>query len=175
MNDPIDQDLLAIAAAWAQPHQPQATFEAVGAALKQRVGYGLYTITHILPGGREVERLHSTNPQAYAVGGRKPVVANAYREQMFGQGRPFLGRSPADFAPFFPDHPFIVSLGLGSVINLPLAFDGVPLGSVNILDREGAYDESHVEPAFAIARMVIPALLGRSLLVAQEEQRRENA
>ncbi len=60
------------------------------------------------------------------------------------------------------------------MINLPLAFDGVPLGSVNILDREGAYEERHVEPALAIARMVVPALLGRSLLVAGEEQRREN-
>ncbi len=174
MTNLLEQDLAAVAAAWAAPGQPQATFEAVGEALKRRVGYGLYTITHILPGGLEVERLHSTNPDAYAVGGRKPIVPNAYRDQMFGQGRPFLGRRPADFAPYFPDHAFIVSLGLGSVINLPLAFDGVPLGSVNILDREEAYEERHVEPALAIARMVIPALLGRSLLVAGEEQRREN-
>ena len=165
MSMTIEQELRAIAATWSAPQQPQATFEAIGAALKRQIGYGLYTITHILPGGREVERLHSTNPEAYAVGGRKPVLENAYRKQMFGEGRPFLGRKPSDFAPYFPDHEFIVSLGLGSVINLPLSFDGTPLGSVNILDREEAYDESHVDIALAIARMVIPALLGRSLTV----------
>jgi hypothetical protein len=94
------------------------------------------------------------------------VIKDAFREKVFGTHQPFLGRKPADFAPYFPDHDFIVSLGLGAVINVPLVFDGAALGSVNILDREGAYDEKHVETATAIARMVVPALLGRSLAVA---------
>lgn len=166
MTKTLEQDLKTIAETWAAANQPHATFDAAGAALKRHVGYGLYTITHVLPGGKEVERLYSTNPVAYAVGGRKPVIKDAFREKVFGTHQPFLGRKPADFAPYFPDHDFIVSLGLGSVINVPLVFDGAALGSVNILDREGAYDEPHVETATAIARMVVPALLGRSLAVA---------
>lgn len=166
MTKTLEQDLRAIAKAWEATNQPEAIFAAVGEALKRHVGYGLYTITHALPGGKEVERLYSTNLEAYAVGGRKPVKKDAFRDKVFGAHQPFLGRKPADFAPYFPDHDFIVSLGLGSVINVPLVFDGTALGSVNILDREGAYDETHVEKATAIARMVVPALLGRSLAVA---------
>ncbi|MCA0399900.1 MAG: GAF domain-containing protein [Proteobacteria bacterium] len=166
MTKTLEQDLRAIALAWQDSAQPQATFEAVGEALKRHVGYGLYTITHALPGGKEVERLYSTNEAAYAVGGRKPVQKDAFREKVFGTHQAFLGRSPADFKPYFPDHDFIVSLGLGSVINVPVVVGGIALGSVNILDREGAYDETHVEKATAIARMVAPALLGCSQMVA---------
>jgi GAF domain-containing protein len=50
-------------------------------------------------------------------------------------------------------------MGLGSVMNLPLVFGGEVLGTVNLLDREGAYDERHVEPALTIARQILPALL----------------
>ncbi len=167
MSPPLTQSLAAIARAWRDPAQPQATFEAAGEAFREQIGFGLYTVTHILPGGREVERLYSTNPAAYAVGGRKPVIPNAFREQMFGSGKPFLGRTPADFSPYFPDHAFIVSLGLGCVINLPLFFAGAPLGSVNLLDREGAYDTRHVEPALAIAQMVVPALIARGMVAAE--------
>ncbi len=169
MNDPLDQELTAIAAAWAAPGQPQATFEAVGEALKRRIGYGLYTITHILRADWRwsdfippIGRLCRGWPQADR--------AECLPRSDVRPGPPLPGKTAGRFRPYFPDHAFIVSLGLGSVINLPLAFDGVPLGSVNILDREGAYEERHVEPALAIARMVVPALLGRSLLVAGEEQ-----
>ncbi|MHB2170039.1 GAF domain-containing protein [Alsobacter sp. R-9] len=167
MSPPLTLSLARVARAWRDASQPAATFEAAGEAFREQVGFGLYTVTHILPGGREVERLHSTNPAAYAVGGRKPVIPNAFREQMFGTGQPFLGRTPVDFSPYFPDHAFIVSLGLGCVINLPLFFAGAPLGSVNLLDREGAYDTEHVEPALAIAQMVVPALIARGLAVAE--------
>lgn len=166
MSPPLTESLARVADAWRDADQPRATFEAAGAAFREQIGFGLYTVTHILPGGREVERLYSTNPEAYAVGGRKPVIPNAFREQMFGTGTPFLGRTPADFSPYFPDHAFIVSLGLGCVINVPLFFGGAPLGSINLLDREGAYDTPHVAPATAIARMVVPALIARGLTAA---------
>jgi hypothetical protein len=148
-----------IALAWSAPGQPQATFAAAGEAFRDHIGFGLYTITHILPGGAEVERLHSTRPDIYPVGGRKPVVQNAYRAQVFGEHKPFLGRTVEDFRAFFADHETISAMGLGAVINLPLVYDGVGLGTVNLLDRAGAYDTHHLAPAVAISRMVLPALL----------------
>ncbi|CAN1570283.1 hypothetical protein MCEMSEM23_03183 [Rhabdaerophilaceae bacterium] len=161
MTPDLDRDLRALAQTWQEPSQPQATFLVAGEVLQRHIGFGLYTITHILPGGLEVERIFSTNPTAYAVGGRKPVLPSAFRDQVFGSMQPFLGRRPADFIPYFPDHAFIVSLGLGAVINVPLIFDGAGLASLNILDREGAYDDHHLAPAMAIARMIVPALLKR--------------
>jgi hypothetical protein len=159
VSDRLASDLDDVVRAWQEPGQPGATFAAAGEAFRRHVGFRLYTITHVLPGGREVERVHSTDEASYPVGGRKPVTPNAFRDQVYGSKRPFLGRTPADFSPFFPDTPFIVSLGLGSVINIPLVFDGAALGSVNLLDREGAYDEAHLDPAMRVARLIMPALL----------------
>ncbi|MBZ6074827.1 GAF domain-containing protein [Microvirga puerhi] len=144
---------------WALPRQPQALLEAAGEAFAQTVGYRLYTVTRMLAGGREVERIHSTNPDVYPVGGRKPILPNAYTQQVRNDMKPFLAKTPAGFAPLFPDHETITGLGLGCVMNLPIVFGGAVLGTVNLLDREGVYDERHVDLAMLIARQILPSLL----------------
>lgn len=153
---------LEVQAAWAAPAQPRALLEAAGQAFATVVGFGLYTVTRILSGGREVERIHSTNPAVYPVGGRKPVLANAFTDRINTARRPFLAVSPTGFAPLFPDHATITGLGLGAVMNLPVLFGDTVFGTVNLLDREGAYDEDDLEPAMIIARQILPALLDPS-------------
>ena len=154
---------LRVQEAWALPGQPRPILEAAGEAFQAAVGHRLYTVTCMLAGGREVERIHSTMPEVYPVGGRKPVLPNAFNDRVRGEKKPFLAKTPAGFAPLFPDHATITGLGLGCVMNLPVVFDGEVLATVNLLDREGAYDESHVEPATAIARQLLPALLAWSV------------
>jgi GAF domain-containing protein len=153
---------LGVNRAWAEPNQPSATLEAAGGAFARTVGYRLYTVTRMLRGGLEVERVYSTNVAVYPVGGRKPVLPNAYTQRVRGEMKPFLARTPSEFAPLFPDHETIVGLGLGSVMNLPVVFDGAVLGTVNLLDQEGAYHEQHVEHAMLIAQQLVPALLETS-------------
>jgi hypothetical protein len=148
--------------AWAAPQQPAAILEAAGEAFNEAVGHKLYTVTRMLAGGREVERIHSTNKDVYPVGGRKPVLPNAYTQRVRGEMKPFLAKTPAGFAPLFPDHETITSLGLGCVMNLPIIFGGAVLGTVNLLDREGAYEERHVDMAMIIARQILPVLLERA-------------
>lgn len=155
----IDRMALAVQDAWASPQQPEAVLEAAGEALMEAVGHRLYSVTVMLAGGREVERIHSTMPDVYPVGGRKPVLPNAYTERVRVEMKPFLAKTPAEFAPLFPDHETITGLGLGCVMNLPIIFAGNVLGTVNLLDREGAYDERHVEPAMTIARQILPVLV----------------
>jgi hypothetical protein len=154
--------------AWAMPGQPGAILDAAGIAFAAAVGHRLYTVTRMLAGGREVERIHSTNPEVYPVGGRKPVTPNAYTQRVRSERKPFLAKTLAQFAPLFPDHEVITGLGLGSVMNLPIVFGGAVLGTVNLLDREGAYGERHVEPAMIIARQILPALLEQG---AQHQRR----
>ncbi|MBM1169950.1 GAF domain-containing protein [Microvirga arabica] len=145
--------------AWAASQQPSAILEAAGEAFDEAVGHKLYTVTRMLAGGREVERIYSTNQDVYPVGGRKPVLPNAYTQRVRGEMKPFLAKTPAGFAPLFPDHETITGLGLGCVMNLPIIFGGAVLGTVNLLDREGAYEERHVDMAMIIARQILPVLL----------------
>lgn len=155
----INQLAFDVQNAWASPQQPEVVLEAAGRALMEAVGHRLYSVTVMLAGGREVERIHSTMPDVYPVGGRKPVLPNAYTERVRVEMKPFLAKTPAEFAPLFPDHETITGLGLGCVMNLPVIFAGSVLGTVNLLDREGAYDEHHVEPAMTIARQILPVLV----------------
>ena len=159
MTADIHRLALKVQEAWASPGQPAAVLEAAGDAFAEAVGHRLYSVTVMLAGGREVERIHSTMPDVYPVGGRKPILPNAYTDRVRGEMKPFLAKTPAGFAPLFPDHATITGLGLGCVMNLPIVFGGAVLGTVNLLDREGAYDERHVEPAMIIARQLLPALL----------------
>lgn len=150
---------LSVQNAWSLPNQPAAALEAAGEALSRAVGHRLYTVTRNLAGGREVERIHSTNPEVYPVGGRKPVLPNAFTQRVRQEMKPFLAKTPSGFIPLFPDHETITGLGLGCVMNLPVIFGGSVLGTVNLLDREGAYGEHHVEPAMIIARQLLPVLM----------------
>lgn len=158
MKDVI-QLAMSVQNAWAAPQQPAAILEAASKAFDEAVGHKLYTVTRMLAGGREVERIHSTNKDVYPVGGRKPVLPNAYTQRVRGEMKPFLAKTPAGFTPLFPDHETITGLGLGCVMNLPIVFGGAVLGTVNLLDREGAYEERHVDRAMIIARQILPALL----------------
>ncbi|NIX76344.1 GAF domain-containing protein [Microvirga terricola] len=155
----VAQLALGVQQAWAAPQQPSAVLEAAGQAFATFVGHRLYTVTRNLAGGREVERIHSTNPEVYPVGGRKPVLPNAFTERVRKERKPFLASTPAGFTPLFPDHETITGLGLGCVMNLPIVFGGELLGTVNLLDREGVYQEHHLEPAMVIARQILPVLL----------------
>jgi hypothetical protein len=159
MTVDIAQLALTVQKAWASPQQPAAVLEAAGHAFMEAVGHRLYSVTVMLAGGWEVQRIHSTMPDVYPVGGRKPVLPNDYTKRVRVEMKPFLAKTPAEFAPLFPDHETITGLGLGCVMNLPIVFAGTVIGTVNLLDREGAYDERHVEPGMTIARQILPVLL----------------
>lgn len=158
MNDRLDLER-AVQAAWSEAGQPMASLQAADRAFQELTGHMLFTVTRIMSGGTEIERLYSTVPEVYAVGGRKPIELATWSDTDEGAQSPFLGRTPAEFKDVFPDHAEITALGIGSVINLPVVFNGRVLGSVNLHDREWAYDEKHLVPGMKLARQLVPALL----------------
>ncbi len=114
------------------------TFQQLGEQLRAAPGYRLFTVSHILPGRAEVERIFTTMPGPYPIVGSKPMDASAWTSQM-ARGECFVANQPQDFGEHFGDLSTILSLGLGSVINLPV-FDGErQLGTLNLLDRPDAY------------------------------------
>jgi len=59
----------------------------------------------------------------------------------------------------FFDHELILSLGCESVLNVPVAWDGRVLGTINLLHEAGWYDEADVPVALAFAALAVPACL----------------
>ena len=134
----------------------EAIFQSVGARLKASVGHTLFTVSHVLPDGKQVERIFTSMPADYPNGGRKPVHHTAWNEVM-ASGTCFVASTPAQFGPHFQDLETIVALGFGAVINIPVVHNGRMLGSLNLLDKEGAYRGDVLPACYAV---LDPALEG---------------
>jgi hypothetical protein len=151
--------LEAVAAVSTLPGQPQALFGALDAALGAVLGHRLFTLMryHVRTG--ESERVYTTHPHEYPVGGKKPLNPTAWTEQVLRRQQPYLGRTPADVRAVFFDHELIASLGCGSVLNLPVVWDGRVLGTINLLHEASWYDDTDTPVGLLFAALAIPAYL----------------
>lgn len=156
--DPV-APLARLAATAAAATTPQAVFSAADAAMRELIGHRLFTLLFVVPGGAEVERIYSSDPVAYPLTGRKPMGPTPWGEHVIVGRQPWLGRDMEAIRWAFFDHALIASLGCGACINVPVCALGEVIGTMNILDREHAYDERHAALAQAAVPALVPAFL----------------
>jgi hypothetical protein len=135
--------LARVAEALAQPGQPRALFQALDRAIGATLGHRLFTVLRYHPDAQESERLYTSQGTA----------------RVFGERRPYIGRTAADIRACFPDAELILSLGCESVLNLPVVFDGRVLGTVNLLHEAGWYDEGDLPLGLTFAALAVPGYL----------------
>jgi GAF domain-containing protein len=151
--------LALVARALRQAGQPRALFSALDQAMGATLGHRLFTILRYHPDAQESERLYTNQGAAYPVGGRKAVRATPATSALFGERRPYIGRTAADIRASFGDAELILSLGCESVLNLPVVFDGRVLGTVNLLHEAGWYDEGDLLLGLTFAALAVPGYL----------------
>jgi hypothetical protein len=158
--------LAAVAAAIAGPGQPEATFRALDAAMGATIGHRLFTCLLLDPERQQSERRYTNQPGAYPVGGCKPIEPTAWTRQLLEERRPYIGYTADDIRAVFFDHELIASLGCASVLNVPVAWAGRTLGTINLLHEAGWYGEGDVALAQMFAALATPAFLapGRASL-----------
>lgn len=140
----IEQCSAALASA-AQPHATLALIHRLGATLP---GHCLFSVNAFRAQTMEVERLYSSNPQAYPVGGRKQKKATAWGQQVLLDRQLFVGEGDAALRAAFADHELMHSLGVHSIINVPVVWRDTCLGVLNF-----ACPMTHIEaPQIAAAR-----------------------
>lgn len=145
-----------ILAGLAAPGQPDATYRAVDEAAQELVGHRSFTL--LLVDGEEVARLYSTRPE-HPVGGRKPMGPTPWGDLVIRRKQVFLGRTMEDMQWAFFDHEKIAAMGNGSIINLPVVYDGACIGTVNITHVERHFEERHVPLVAPLAPLLVPAFL----------------
>jgi GAF domain-containing protein len=155
--DPLPH-LAALAAALRAPGQPGASLAALEAACAGAIGHILFTVLLRHEATGEVERFWTSHPAEYPVGGRKPMNPTFWTAQVIDCQRPYLGRDDEAVRAVFFDHALIRSLGCGSVLNVPVVWNGRTLGTLNLLHRAGWYDEADIPTAETIAALAVPAL-----------------
>jgi hypothetical protein len=153
----MSDDLAALSRLLAEPDQPQVMFRAFEAAAARLVGHELFTLLYL--DKTEVARVYSNRPAEYPVSGRKPMNATPWGDHVLKGRTSFLGRDKAAIRWAFFDHELIISMGLGSVINVPALYDGQVIGTINLLAPEYFYREEHVAPIERLAPLLVPAFL----------------
>jgi GAF domain-containing protein len=155
MTDPT----IACLDAMAQQGQPAPLYRAVDSAMRALIGYKLFTMMVVAPPGDRVRRVYTTNAKAYPVGGYKTNTETPWGKVVITGMQPYIGRNADDIRWAFADHELIASLGLESVLNVPVLWDGRCIGSLNLLDAAGHYRPEHAVAARPIAQLLVGAFL----------------
>src|SRR3954453_2150330 len=153
----MSDDLAALLRLLAEPNQPATLFRAFDAAAARLVGHELFTLLYVE--GEEVARIYPSPPAEYPVSGRKPMGPTPWGEHVMKGKKSYLGRDKAAIRWAFFDHVLIERMGLGSVINVPVLYDGNVLGTINLLAPEFHYRQEHVAPIERLAPLLVPAFL----------------
>jgi GAF domain-containing protein len=137
---------------------PQPAFEAVDALARRLFDHNLLTVLRYDEARVEVERLYSSNAEAYPVGGRKAKRGTPWGEIVLDRQEIWIGHGPEDIKWAFADHELISSLGITGMMNVPIVLLGRCLGTLNIshpTDRFSPADHPH---ARLLAGLLAPVL-----------------
>ena len=125
-------------------------FILIGEEAQRRFGWKLFTAMRYLTSG-EVERVHTSNPAAYPLAGRKPRRDTPWSRQVLVRGEPYYANDAAGIRFAFEDAEKILGLGLGAVMNVPVKEGGRVLGTLNFLREAGGYRPEDLEVAMKLA------------------------
>ena len=148
-----------LAAALAHPDQPQATLAAIDHIGRDAVGHCLFSANAFRVETMEVERLYSSNPGAYPVGGRKHKKLTAWGAQVLLDRRVFVGDGDQAIREFFDDHALMRGLGVHSIVNVPVVWRGACLGVLNFAGPHPRFEAGQIAMARMLGLVAVAAFL----------------
>jgi len=109
----------------------------------------------------DLQRIWSSRPAEYPVAGRKRKTLTPWTRQLLLGSEIFIGEGPAALAQVFDDNGLILSMGLQSVMNVPLVgADGRCFATFNVLgtrDCWSAQEKLRIEMLAGFARSFVVA------------------
>jgi len=162
--------LTSLARALGGDDQPAASFGMLDRLLGELLGHRLFTVLLHRPEIRAADRLYSSRPDVYPASGRKSLDEAPTMKRVLTLGMPYLGRHREDIERDFPDHAKILALECGSILNMPVRWNGAVLGQVNLLHGSGHFHEGHLPIVEALAHMAVPAFLEASTTHAEDRR-----
>lgn len=155
---PAPAGVQAVAQAYAAA-DAAAALQAIDAYAHAALGHALCTVNRYDAEAMRVVRLYSSNPQAYPPGGSKDKRGTPWGRHVLLEQQVFVGEGEAAIREFFNDHDAIRELGLQSVINVPVVYDGACLGTVNFLMPRAALSADDIAAARLAGILALPAFL----------------
>ena len=146
---------------------PPAIFQVMEALTAEVIGHRLFTIMRFDPKHDEVERVYTSMPAVYPIGGRKAKKDTAWSDHVLRDRKVFRATAADRSRAAFDDHATIISLGLGAVLNIPVVRNpmmhhrpdgGWCVGTINLLHEAGWYTERDEEIGVQLRYWLAPAL-----------------
>ena len=134
-------------------------YSAVECLSKSACGWRLMTILADDQAGQSVVRLHSSDPKAYPVGGRKPMDKIKDTQAAMASGEIFHAATKDAVAKAYFDHELIFALGITAILNAPVRHAGRRLGTLNLCGEEGMYGPAEIAHAKILAGLLAASLL----------------
>ena len=140
--------------------------------IKNNIGHKLITFTAIDISKKYVERIYTNNPKVYPLLGQKPIPKNKWSNILNNNSKNyFIGKNKKEIQKLFFDYETIFSLGCGSIINFLVKVNKVPLGTINILDREYKYKKSDIKKIETISMFTIPLFINHRILMERKNEK----
>lgn len=137
-----------------------ASYRAIDALAARVFEHRLFTVTRSLNETKEVERVYTSNPKAYPVGGRKQKQDTEWGAQVLDRGEPLICHNKADIERVFADHALILSLGIGGMVNVPVLFGGRSMATMNVSHATDRFSDSDLPTLRTLAALLLPLVLG---------------
>jgi len=151
-------DVAAIIECSARATDPQQVYKLVEYISAETCGWVLLTTLKYVETENAVERLHSSDPASHPVGGRKPLDKLGESHGNNSDDGLFHAATKADVRRAFYDHELIFSLGIGSILNAPIAHAGNRLGTLNLCGTENMFGLTEIRTARTLAGLLVPTL-----------------
>jgi GAF domain-containing protein len=140
---------------------PAALFAAIAEVAERHVGAGLVTAMRHDETASTVERIYSSNEQAYPVGGRKLKQESDWSRHVLVECRVLVSAGDDAIRKHYNDYAVIFGLGLHSCVNVPLVSHGKCIGTLNVLRAQAEWSEDQI----ALARALGIAALAGALMI----------
>lgn len=143
-------------------------FHAVDKALQKALQHKLFTILAYDAHAALLTRVYSTREDINPIGGRKRVNAESpWTRRVLREGAVLLA---SDLRAMFADYEVLWGIGCRCVLNVPVRFDNVTLGTLNLLHEEGKYDDDGlVGVVVLVAQLLVPILSAKVAELAGRE------
>jgi GAF domain-containing protein len=99
---------------------------------------GIRTVTWLAarPDQRITERVGTSDPHSFPIGGSDPIDDAAWSRRIYGDRLPIVANTPDEMSFYIPETADLVAMGYHSIVCAPIIVGGQSLGTVNLIGEE---------------------------------------
>ncbi len=124
-------DVVSMSAAIASTDLPQSLLKAIERIAAARMAVSIFSASSCFLETMELERIYSSRPDVYPVGVRKSKRQTNWAQCVLKDRQVFVGEGPLEMAAAFDDQERMASLGIRSIINVPVVVRDQCIGVLN--------------------------------------------